>query len=236
MTMRRATLLILLVMTVVVLGRFGVQEVDSVPIKSVRVAGDLRELSRANLEEIIADYLAPGFFRLQIAQIREAVLALPWVQSVSIRRVWPDSVHVAVIERKVAAQWLDGGLLASDGTLFHPLPETYPSSLPVLSGEAGTELTVLAQYRKLSAVLTQFGSTVRTLSLTPRGTWYVGCRDGMTVVLGNAQTMDDLYQFYRVLPDVLEVGGRDIDRVDLRYAGGFAVRWKDLDAARGLRS
>lgn len=236
MMMRRATLLVLLLMMIVVVGRFGVQEVDSVPIKSVRVAGDFRQLSKANLEKVIADYLAAGFFRLQLEQIREAMLVLPWVQGVSIRRVWPDSVHVAVIERKVVAQWREGGLLASDGTLFYPLPETYPSSLPVLSGAAGTELTVLGQYRKLSAVLAQFGSTVRTLSLTPRGTWYVECTDGMTLVLGNAQSMDNLDRFFRVLPGVLEAGRREIDRVDLRYAGGFAVRWKNLHAVPGLRS
>ena len=234
--MRRATVLVLLVMIVVVVGRLSVQEVDSVPIKSVRVAGDFQQLSKANLEEVIAEYLAPGFFRLQIEQIREAVLSLPWVEGVSIRRVWPDSVHVAVIERKVEAQWLKGGLLASDGSLFYPHPETYPTRLPVLSGAAGTELRVLDQYRKLSAVLAQFGSMVRTLSLTPRGTWYLECTDGMILVLGNAQTMDDLYRFYRVLPGVLAAGRREIDRVDLRYAGGFAVRWKDLDPARGLRS
>ena len=67
-------------------------------ISDVRIVGNLRWVSRQELKQAIAGRLRGGFFRVDIAAVREAALAVPWVRDVSVRRVWPGELHLTVVE------------------------------------------------------------------------------------------------------------------------------------------
>ena len=77
-----------------------------------------------------------GFFNLDVDAVRIALLAEPWVNDVTVKRIWPDSIHVTVIEQLPAARWKEKGLLNTAGQYFEPDAASIPSNLPLLSGPA----------------------------------------------------------------------------------------------------
>jgi len=214
------------------------------PISSVRVAGDLRHVSRAALERAVARYAATGFFRVDVDAIRAAAMRLPWVKTVSVRRAWPDSLHIAVIEREPAARWATGGLVDDGGTLFSPGGGTESfSGLPLLEGPRGTEHGMLERYRSFERALAPMHAHIRVLQLNRRGAWRAELDDGIRLVLGRGpgpgagdqRLPERLRVFARAFRAALADKADTIEQVDLRYPNGFAVRWKTGadDAAKG---
>jgi len=220
----RSLALLPLVAVVLVGASLLVIELGSRPIASVRVAGDFRHVTRAALEAAVAPALGTGFFRVNVNAVRRAALALPWAKDVSVRRVWPDSVHIALVERDAEARWVGGGLIDADGALFHP--ETVPADLelPRLAGPAGSHADALARYRVLAAALAPLGAGIRSLALDRRAAWEAELTGGTRLVLGRHASPERLQRFARAFSAAL--GGRlgEVERVDLRYTHGFAVR------------
>lgn len=197
------------------------------PVGAVRVEGALRHLAPAELEHAVAVHVREGFFMVDLAVVRRAVLALPWVRDATVRRVWPDRLHIRVWERQAAARWAAGGLVDVDGYLFGPSQAEQPPGLPVLEGPEGTQATVLGRYRELSEWLRPLGQPIRRVITNQRHAWRVQLQDGTWLVLGRRPSARGLRRFARVFPAVLVQRGARAERVELRYPNGFSVQWRD---------
>ena len=56
-------------------------------------------------------------FKVKPHQIHEALSGISWIESVSVKRVFPDSLHITLKERRPAALWMhDGRLVVVDRT------------------------------------------------------------------------------------------------------------------------
>lgn len=201
------------------------QAVREAPIRSVRIAGALQHTDRNVLEQAISALLRDGFFGVDVTAVRQAIERLAWVKEASVRRIWPDSLHVAVIEREATAYWGSHQLLESDGTLFSP-EGGGPSDLVKLDGPPGTADEVLARYRVLQRLLRPLGRAVARLTLNPRGVWRAELDNGTSLVFEEGLAVKRLRQFAQVASAAFGEGLEAVARVDLRYANGFAVRWK----------
>ncbi len=197
-----------------------------VPVGAVRVEGEFQYLSRARLEQVITGQLQEGFFLVDLDSVREAVASLPWVKAVTVRRVWPDRLHVRVVERRVAARWDGGGLVDEDGEPFSPAQQHLPEDLPVLAGPEGSQVLLLGSYREFSRWLAPL-SPVRHASMDARRSWRLELADGTRLVLGRQPAEARLRRFARVFPAVQADQGSRAEQVDLRYPNGFAVRWSE---------
>jgi cell division protein FtsQ len=163
--------------------------------------------------------------------VKARVEALPWVYTASVRRQWPQDVHVRFTEQQLAARWGDGAFLNQAGdvvrvTLSEPMPD-----LPRLEGPEGSGPQVLEYFRKLGQILAVVGLELEQVSLTPRRVWRLELKDGMVIVLDRDQPEYKLERFARVYAQSLRHQGGDIARVDLRYANGFAVQSAGVRAA-----
>ncbi len=98
--------------------------------------------SRNRLQNIFAPDFNHGIFQIPLAERRRHVLAIDWVRTAAITRVWPDRIVVTVTERKPVAfaklpvpgtlrHWL--ALIDDEGILLS-LPPKVRFALPVLSG------------------------------------------------------------------------------------------------------
>lgn len=209
-------------------GYYVFETLSARPIQSVRVAGEFRNVDRTALEAVVLESIAGGFFQLDVGAVRAAALSLPWVRDASVRRVWPDSLHVAVIERSAVMRWGEGGLMESDATVFFPTSGIAGFDLlPRLDGPSGSESQVLERYRELRAVLAPLGSPVRRVSMTERGAWRVEMESELTLLLGQWRDAELVQHFTRAFPDVSAMRTAELDQVDLRYANGFSVRWRE---------
>ncbi len=195
------------------------------PIRAVRVEGELRYLSRESLEQAVASQIGQGFFRIDLGALRQAAMELPWVRAVSVRRQWPDRLVITVQERQAAARWAAGGLVDSEGVLFRPPQDRYPAGLPELSGPVGAQALLLRRYREFSDWLSPGGLEIRQVSLDARGAWRLKLDGGMVLVLGQEPSEQGVRRFVRALPAIRAERGEAIEQVDLRYPNGFALRW-----------
>lgn len=201
------------------------------PVRSVEIKGEFRYLDRVNLQKVVAKVIDGGFFSTDIHQVRDAVLELPWVEDVSIRRVWPNKLLIQVRERTAIARWGDDALLSDKGQAFHPLkPATQKLKLH-LYGRDEDAVEVLAFYRQVEGYLEVIGDQVERAGMDPRREWRIELTSGMEIVLGNRFPEQRLRRFLKVY----QVIGRDDMhpvRVDLRYEQGFAVDWNRVDGKR----
>ena len=204
------------------------QRFDGHTVNSVRVAGDFRHVSRYALETVVADQITKGFFEVDVEAVRAASRALPWVREASVRRVWPDSLHVAIVEREPVARWNGDSLMEADGSLFEPHGKASRLDLPQLFGPSESEREVRAAYARFRTVLGPLGGGIESLRLRERGGWKLTLANGTTLVLAEGQDAATLKRFARAAAREIAEHLDRIEQVDLRYAGGFAVRLKQL--------
>lgn len=206
---------------------FGVMRLldpQTLPLRRLEVAGEFRQISAEQVREVVAPYALPGFFALDVAALKGALTDMPWVHDVSVRREWPDTLHVTVYEQVALARWGDDAVINELGKLFYPEAATIPDGLPRLAGPDDTETEVAAGLRMISRELLPLAVRVRELTLDERRSWRLVLDDEVEVVLGR-QDMERrvrrFVEFYPRLHD--EHPGARIARIDLRYGNGFAV-------------
>lgn len=226
---RRAPRAVLFVAVLTVLGSLtsiGLERLalsDPFPLRAVRFDGDLGHVQESDLRTAVSAHLGGGLMAVDVADVRRAVEALPWVASASVRRVWPDALRITVTEQVPVARWGEDGLINAAGGVFHPLHR--PAGLPHLVGPAGTESEVLNMYRWLEARLREFGAGIGAVSFDARRAWQVTLDDGAVLVLGRENTAERIARLANAWPQ-LNTAGRSPRVIDLRYPNGFAVRWE----------
>lgn len=203
------------------------------PLLSVNVTGVFAQVSREELEKRVAGAMEPGFFSVDVGRIRETAMAMPWVRSVTVRRVWPDSLDIEVEERQPLARWQDDELLEADGERFRPAAIEGLAGLPRFSGPEGSHRRVLDAWRQLRESLVHLpGGEIRKLHLSAQGHWYLTLGNGIELVTDREPGEGMLMQVAPVLNEILGEELARVARIDMRYGHGFAVEWKD-DAQRG---
>ncbi|MCB1754308.1 MAG: FtsQ-type POTRA domain-containing protein [Gammaproteobacteria bacterium] len=90
------------------------------PVARVEVGGKAVFLSKPQLMQIVKKHTQKGFFGLNIEDVREEILSLPWIKSAYVRRVLPDRLHVDIEERTAMMQWNEHGLIDDSGDIFYP--------------------------------------------------------------------------------------------------------------------
>lgn len=199
------------------------------PVRSVDIKGKFQYLDRVNLQKVVARVIDGSFFSTDIHKVRDAVLQLPWVEDVSIRRVWPDKLVIQVKERTAIARWGERGLLSDKGQAFRPLKPMKRVLALHLYGKDDDSAEVLAFYRQVKDRVNGTGSEIQRAGMDSRREWRIELRNGMEIVLGNHAPEERLNRFLDVYQFIGKKEMKPV-RVDLRYEQGFAVDWSQLDA------
>ena len=199
---------------------------DTLPIRSVGVEGAFRHLTRAQLQAEVAPHASGGFFTVDVRAVQGAAEAMPWVDRVSVRRVWPDRLRLHVVEQEPLARWAAGGLINTRGERFDVPAAQAPEGLPLLDGPAGQEAVLAHWYRDVNQALASLGRSAVAVRMDPRRAWRVRLDNGLELDLGRSEAYGRLMRFVGIYPRVLEARAADVRRVDLRYTNGFAVSWR----------
>lgn len=200
---------------------------DAFALREVVVATPLARSSPANLEAAIRSDLSGTFFTLDLDTARAALVRVPWVRNVSLRRQWPGRLEIAVEEHVPYARWGDSGLVNAQGEIF---AATHDGELPQFDGPDARVSEVTARHREWSALLAPLDLRLRAIAVSPRGGWRLkaGSEEAtLAIELGRDEPDARLARFvaaYGRTVGALARSGTRVGEVDLRYRNGFAAR------------
>ena len=196
------------------------------PIDNVQIEGVFVHLSRDDIRQQLMQALSGDYCTADIDAVRASLLLLPWVQDASIRRKWPSTLQIRIIERRAVAYWSDNSLLSDQGELFSPEQISRDMPMPVIKGPEGLHHKVWGFLVTLDTELSGLGLDVNKLELDERRSWSMLLSNGVELQLGRNDTERRIQRFVRVFSMQNAPNIDDIKYIDLRYPNGFAMKSK----------
>ena len=197
------------------------------PVTELEVKNTLAKTTKEEIEAAMRGRIGGNFFAVDPAAVRMALEQLPWVRRVSVRRVWPDRLEVALEEHVALARWGDEALVNTYGERFNGRTE---QALPVFLGPAGTESELARRYGRFAQLVAPLGVELDRVVLTARYAWQLRLASGLHLMLGRDADAGEsrLRRFVDAYPATLGRIARRHEYVDLRYPNGFALRVPEL--------
>lgn len=205
------------------------------PVQTVLMANPLQKVDEQNVRAVLASHLDVGFFALDVQAIKAALEADPWIERVTISRIWPDTLSVAITEEMAIARWGDSALLNQFGATFEPYSMADDQALPLLRGPQEQQRRVMEQYKTFSQMLFSSGLRIRELSLNDRGSWSLRLHNDAEVMIGRNEVVERMQRFVKLYDRHLYSQLDQIEAFDLRYNNGISIR-KKSDMAVGIVS
>ena len=163
---------------------------------------------------------------------------VPWVRQAEVRREYPNSLRVLLLEHEPQAYWgPDTGtaMVNTMGEIFEAnVGEVEREGLPRLSGPPDSAAEVLRMYYALEPVFTALDTPIDALTLRDGGSWQVKLDNGADIELGGGseqQVLQRMQRFVRTLPQITQQYQRTaeaLEYADLRYADGYALRLRGV--------
>ena len=222
----------LLMVTVFVAAIFGAdfiyKQIDT-PLSKIMVGGNFNHLEEQELAELVNIEIDGGFLSMNLNQLRQELQSHPWIHQVSVRREWPSTLKVEVIEEVPIARWGKKGFLNRLGDQLSLPENSNLNSLPVLEAHFGSSQDMIAQYLLLAELLAPTDLRLTELQRDAVGAWQIETASGVRIVLGRDQIIEKIRRLIVVWASGLDVQLNNIATIDLRYPNGLAVSWRDQD-------
>jgi cell division protein FtsQ len=198
------------------------------PIKTVEVQGNYQFVTKQAIAETVMPFLGKGFFYVPVVEAQEALNQLPGVKESTIRRIWPDTVEVTLIEQTTIGRWSDGRLLTDEGVLFTPVSPSIGSTLPLFVGPESDTGMMAEVYEQLQPVLKNAPFALNNYTYQPGAGWTVMTQDNVMIILGSTRwVVPRLARLVAAYPQLLASNSKQmLTYVDMQYKNGFAASWK----------
>lgn len=207
----------------------GYLALTAIPVERVVFTGQYQHVDRNQLVARVQPLLGGGFAGADLMAMRAALEQLPWVYRASIKRRWPSDLEVAITEQQPIARWGEDGLLNHQGQVFRPQPLAAFAELPVLGGPDDQAALVMTRYREFSERLRSVELGLQGLLLEPRDGWQLALTGGVEIALGGDDVMRRMDRLLNVYRQRLAAEFDRVQRIDLRYANGMAVAWRQAN-------
>lgn len=214
----------------IALGVAKLYQPHTLPFKSIQVFGELNWMDREKFNALILQKINGGFFSLDISELKTTLEDQPWIESVAIRRVWPDVLQITANEQQPVAVWNGEQVINDKGQLFAPLNQDLPRYLVKVSGPSGAHHMMMGHYFEIEKLLQGAGLKVASLTVNERRALQIILTDGVRLLLGRVrnveQSAEEVQRFISAYDKTLSNRFDQVMLVDLRYTNGLAVRWK----------
>lgn len=190
-------------------------------IDDVEITGQSETSEIAVLEKLD---ISGSLISFDVAAAQQRVVALPWVESATVRKFYPGTLLVTIAEADPYALWQrDGEVFVIDrsGNEVVLLEDSRFAKLPFIVG-AGANATAPAI---LADLLTQpsIAAQMRAAVLVAGRRWDLHLENGVTVKLPEKNVPEALAQLV-ALDSEEQLLGRDVIVIDLRLPDRVTVR------------
>lgn len=192
------------------------------------------ELDPVIVEEQLAPILGSSILGVDAELARSRVAAISWVKDATVKKAYPNTLVVDLVERRPVALW------KSDGVLFLISPDGFVIDeaglehmhLPQVVGEGANEVAseFLSGIDQFDDIVSRADAYVRVASRR----WDVLLDNGLRVLLPAEGWRDALLDLQK-MHDEKQLLDREILKIDMRLADRVVLRL-DEDAASERRS
>ncbi len=222
-------------MALLLISWIGWQEVkaqgaDWLPVNYIRIEGAFQYISKEKIKQVISKQVISGLYNVDVQQLRSSVKQLPWVRKATVKRIWPDVINISIKEQTAVARWGMKSLLNKNGQLFKPDNIKKFQQLPVLKGPVGSEKVLLSEMQEMSSALIKQGLELAEFHVNERRSWKLKLANKVEIRLGSNQPKKKFERFLKTFALIGEEQIKKVSRVDLRYANGYALTWKQNEA------
>lgn len=200
----------------------------ALPFKHVQVSANADYIPKAQLSAMVQAHLHGGFFSLDSDALRQGLAENPWVESVSFRRVWPDTVKVYIVERQPLARWNDKGIVSTKGDIFYPLKTPLPAALPQILAPMEAKDSILPLFDQMQNMLIPLHLSIQKLTVSDRLAWSATLSNGIILSLCRGGLKSHFAEFVSLYSRLIGDNAQNVVHVNLCYPNGLAIQWKNL--------
>jgi cell division protein FtsQ len=169
---------------------------------------------------------------LNVRKARESLQALPWVETASVRKVYPGKLEITVRERTPFAIWQTGetiSLIERDGRLIGAYGGSGFNTLPLVVGPGAA--TSASTFMESLAAYPRIAGRAKALIHVGERRWNIRLANGITVKLPADEPVKAVE---RLLAMDAETGvlSRDIASIDLRLNDRMTIALTENAATR----
>lgn len=150
-------------------------------IERITIKGNTTHITQEQLSYIAKNRLRGTFFTLDINRLQREFLQIPWVQSVTVNREFPDAITVFVNEYEAIARLGDESLVSGSGKIFIGADDSI--TLPTFNGAEAQIPQFLNDYAVLKPFLQSKNISLTRLDLSGSGTTKVFFSNNLEVVI-----------------------------------------------------
>jgi cell division protein FtsQ len=195
-------------------------------IDAVRITGQSETAELEVLNQLaIPDHASIVMFDVHEARLR--VEEIPWVESATIRKIYPGTLEIEITEREPFALWQRNGdvaLIDVEGRVLSAYVAPRYRGLPVLVG-AGAQ----SEAEQILALIAEFPTLherIRAATLVSGRRWDLTLKNDIVIMLPEEDPIPALVQL-EALDQSQRILSRDILSVDLRLADRVVVALDD---------
>lgn len=192
-------------------------------VEDVRVSGN-RETSEIAILEVLGLDGQTSVMTLGLAEARAGLMALPWVESAELRKVYPNTIEVELVEREAFAIWQNGSdliLIERNGDVITAMDDRRFIDLPFYVG-LGADARA-ADFERMIGAYPEIKKRVRAQVRVADRRWDLYLKNGVVVRLPE-EGVDGALAELAAMESERELLSRDIAAVDLRLADRMVVR------------
>ena len=177
-----------------------------------------------DIEDALGPIAGKSILHLDLGAARARVEELGWVRAASVSRLWPNTVHVSIRERKPAAVWQLSGalhLIDNNGAIIRDVGAYEYSALPLIVGAGAPD----AIAGILKALETQPELKKRTLALVRVGErrWNMRLHNKLDIKLPETG-LEDALEALSIMHAAQQTLDQEIEYIDLRDSERVIVR------------
>lgn len=245
MLLTLATMMTFLTITLVVVDKL--YHPESFAITQIKLKGQFAYVAPNEVQQVVFAEPIGNFFSISLDEVKRHVESLAWVQRADVRREWPDTLVVSVVEHRPVSLWnsLDdnnsGKWVTASGEIVTADKPLNSSSPFLLKGVDRDSKRLLLKALQWKSQLANRGIEIEEVSLSASQSWqlqlkYFGQSQSFTLLLGRENVDQRMDRFQTLYDSHFRNTSERLLRVDARYPDGIAVRSEMLEPVNELVS
>lgn len=204
---------------------------DTFVISQLKIKGQFRNLDPAEVRKSLVAEELGNFFSVDLPVIKKKVESMPWVQRVDVRREWPNTLELLVVEHRPVMRWGDDKWVSSAGEVLE-LPASIDFENAIrLNGQEADAKRILQAAFKWRKELALSDLRLVSVSLSASQAWSLGLYspdhdNTFELQLGRQDVERRLARFENLFAQQFKHADMLLERVDARYPNGLAVQTK----------